>query len=157
MKRPETKVQSLCKKNLQTAVTMLKQENNQNISELVTVIRSPKFKITADPKTDFNINRAVSTMSCFDKIPRAPTTDVADGDSCDSRPDVTKKMENINIDCDLYDVNNTSANHAPPCMDLIKQTVSLDICANVQNNQTGSNNAIVEPQSLINFSSRFRE
>lgn len=135
---------------------MLKKENEKNISDLVTVIKSTKFKIAADSKTDFSVTRGVSTLSCYDKIPREPSVDVADSNSCDSRPDVTEKLGNVSIDCDLYDVSSTRANRAPACLDLIKQTVSLDICANVQNNQTGSPIPIVEP-SLINFSSRFRE
>lgn len=137
-------------------MTLLKCENEKNISDLVSVINSKKFKIAADATRDFSLTRSIATLSCYDNIPREPSVDVADSNSCDSRPDVTEKLGNVSIDCDLYDVSSTRANHAAPCMDLIKQTVSLDICANVQNNQTGSPVPIVEP-SLIKFSSRFRE
>jgi hypothetical protein len=124
---------------LQNAALLLKDDNK--ISELVTQIKSSNFKITTD-----NIN-------CLDKTQREPSLDMHDGNSLDIRPGMPGTLENVSIYCDSYHMNDNT-NNKPPCMDFVGKAVSLDIGANVQ---TASQLTVIEPQSIIDFSGRFRE
>lgn len=147
------------KRNLENAITqMMKRDEynamGQKISDLVTKIESTKFKVTEDPKIDFNIARGVSTMSCYDNVPREPPVEMGDGIVLESRPDVTKKLENVSIH-EPYHINNDAIPQQTLSTDLIDQTVSLDIGANAQN-QCGSQLSVVN-SGLVDFSRGFRE
>ncbi|XP_003426589.2 selenocysteine insertion sequence-binding protein 2-like [Nasonia vitripennis] len=157
VQKPRGKV--ICaKKNVSNAGLIFKREYENHImdakiSDLVTKIDSPKFKVAEDPKIDFNIARAVSTMSCYDNVHREPPVEMGDGTVLDSRPDVTKKLENVSIH-DPYHIND-AVPQKTLCMSLIDQTVSLDISANAQN-QPGSQLPVVH-SGLVDFSRGFRE
>ncbi|KAJ8686933.1 hypothetical protein QAD02_022727 [Eretmocerus hayati] len=103
VKKSVPKARRLFHKNtLNDRVKIFKeQESIYGVSNLVTELKSSKFKITSDSQVDFNIVKGVNTMSCYDKIPRVPVDILEDGNSLESRPDVTQKLENISIECDF--------------------------------------------------------
>lgn len=97
----------------------MRMKDDSQVSELVTQIKSSKFKITEDPKKDFSLTRGVATISCYDKIPREPAVDLSDDNSLDDRPDVTEKLDNVSIHCDLVEQTVTSFDNrifAPACL-----------------------------------------
>ncbi|XP_014221463.1 uncharacterized protein LOC106648847 isoform X2 [Trichogramma pretiosum] len=93
VKKPEMKPQSLSKKNIQNAALRMK-DGDDKISDLVTDIKSSKFRISSDPSVDCNITHGVATLSCYSNIPRitAVTEDLSDAPLQDcSRPQITNK------------------------------------------------------------------
>lgn len=111
----------------------------EEYSDLVHKIQSPKFKIAADSKVDYNIDRGVATMSCYDKVPR-DCSDNSDSHSNDS-------VKNVSITC-------TSLNHMP-----VKPVEANDhiVRVNFADGFMLEDCARLETRNVIDFSRRFRE
>ncbi|XP_014221461.1 uncharacterized protein LOC106648847 isoform X1 [Trichogramma pretiosum] len=161
VKKPEMKPQSLSKKNIQNAALRMK-DGDDKISDLVTDIKSSKFRISSDPSVDCNITHGVATLSCYSNIPRitAVTEDLSDAPLQDcSRPQITNKLENISIHCDPKTYDNGTTNQQIN-NEFLDQTSRLSLDKNVSNG-SGATAAHQQQQAIVecstNCSRRFIE
>ncbi|XP_014205456.1 uncharacterized protein LOC106637258 [Copidosoma floridanum] len=145
IKKPKLSVVPLRGESIKKAAAMLLNSASENqVSELVTVMKSSKFKIT-DQRNAGDLSAAqqgISSLSCYDKTPRELRPEIGDCEPVDCyQPEVTRKLEDISIECDFYDVSGAKTT-----------TIDCDeICKKVEGSSLHT-----EALQICDYSSRFR-
>ncbi|XP_011166018.1 uncharacterized protein LOC105200250 [Solenopsis invicta] len=85
------------------------------------------LKITADPQVDIDCVRNMSTVSIYDRNYRNPIQENISEDSVHIRPDVTQKLNNLNVDDESEDNCNVNTPQQDIESDILQRTSDLHI------------------------------
>ncbi|XP_012525979.1 uncharacterized protein LOC105830871 [Monomorium pharaonis] len=96
-------------------------------STLEATINFGTLKITADPQIDIDYVRRMSIVSIYDRNYRNPTQENISEDSVHIRPDVTHKLDNLNVGDESEGICNVNTSQQDIESDILQRTSVLYI------------------------------